>query len=135
MLIRDSRPGDQAALMRLAHELHPEHGLRALKPVRLESRTFAAEADDEVIGFALVTLTDYGLESCGYIEELVVEESNRGDGIGTALLQRCVDWLKENDVFVLFLSSRDDMSDRFYLARGFERCKRPWLVRLVAPKS
>jgi N-acetylglutamate synthase-like GNAT family acetyltransferase len=134
MRVRPSEARDQAALDRLAAQLHTAHGVRPVKPVRTGARCIVAEEMDQVIGFAIVTFIDYGLESSGYLEELIVDGQFRGAGAGKRLLESCLAWLRENGIDVLFVPTNND-AEPFYLSLGFRRCTGPWLARRVTPQD
>lgn len=102
--IRAARPGDEAALFELIRELAEFERLTHLvtgSPAELGRDLFGehpvaeallAERDSVALGFALffrsysTFLTRPGL----YLEDLYVRESERGRGIGKALLERVI---------------------------------------------
>jgi N-acetylglutamate synthase-like GNAT family acetyltransferase len=126
--IRASVPSDADALERLLRQLHPDRPVM-LRPdeVRQSARSFVATEADLVVGFALATFVDYGLSSYGMIEELVVDTSQRGRGVGTALLTACQEWLTEQRIEVVFVSALDDAAEAFYRRYGFVPCQGSWL--------
>lgn len=48
-------------------------------------------------------------------------KSNRGKGVGTALMQRAVEWAKDKGLYGLALETQDDnlLACRFYSKYGF----------------
>jgi N-acetylglutamate synthase-like GNAT family acetyltransferase len=125
--VRTAAAADQDAIRRLLARLHPEDAHRATLPrVRQESRTFLATEERDVLGLAVATFVDYGVEAYGMIEELVVEENRRGEGVGSSLTQRCRTWLEDAGARVIFVSALDH-AEQFYLGSGFRRCSGPWL--------
>lgn len=127
--VRTAAAADKDAIRRLLARLHPEDAQRATLPlIRQESRTFLASGERDVFGLAVATFVDYGVEAYGTIEELVVEEDRRGEGIGRSLLESCRVWLEDAGARVIFVSALDD-AEQFYLGAGFSRCSGPWLYR------
>ena len=75
--------------------------------------------DDRLIGFAR-TITDGSYR--GLIDDVVVEESRRGQGIGTELMQRLLKRLTEIGVEEIFLRcGREEVT--FYQRHGFKKTK------------
>jgi GNAT superfamily N-acetyltransferase len=54
-----------------------------------------------------------------HIDDLVVTESERGRGVGAALLRFAERWAAENGLEAVFLDSRPGV-EPFYAARGYE---------------
>lgn len=84
---------------------------------------FCAEINDRVIGFCSLTIRNiFQIESLiGKINELVVDKSFRGQGIGTDLINMAIDTLRERDctrVEVTSVSYRKDVY-KFYKKLGF----------------
>jgi len=75
-----------------------------------------AYEDDRLIGFAR-TITD-GIYR-GLIDDLVVEESRRGEGVGTELMKKLIEKLKEVGIEELFLRCGPDVVS-FYQRHGFK---------------
>jgi N-acetylglutamate synthase-like GNAT family acetyltransferase len=124
---------DLASLQELARQLHgPEAA--PVTPVRQASRTFVARDGAVIIGFAIVTLTDFGLERSGAIEALAVSEARQGSGHGAALIDACTDWLAGEGVEVVFVSALADAVS-FYRRVGFQPCTGPWLFRVLPAQS
>jgi ribosomal protein S18 acetylase RimI-like enzyme len=55
---------------------------------------FVAEQDKRVVG----VITEYHHDPFGHTIGMLVDEGHRGDGIGTALLGRLIDWARERYV-------------------------------------
>jgi N-acetylglutamate synthase-like GNAT family acetyltransferase len=128
--VRTAAAADQDAIRRLLRHLHPQDDANrsTLPHIRQESKTFLASDERGVIALAAVTVVDYGVEAYGTIEELVVEEDRRGEGIGRSLLESCRAWLEGAGAQVIFVSALDP-AEQFYLSAGFSRCSGPWLYR------
>ncbi len=105
MLIRPATPDDApelvrliselAAYERLAHESRPDEArlrIQLAADARPRIEALVAVVDERTVGFALffhsysTFLTNFGM----YLEDLYVEESSRGQGIGYALLTALV---------------------------------------------
>ena len=127
-VIRQATLADRPAVTRILRHLHPEGADEATLPrVRQEAQTFVATNGERVVGMAVATLVDYGIEAYGSVEELVVEADCRGQGIGHTLLDRCRSWLEASGAEVVFVSALDEEVAEFYTATGFSRCTGPWL--------
>ena len=61
------------------------------------------------------------LEPVRFIEDICVSASYRGNGIGTALIQKAVQWAKEKGLCGLALETQDNnlLACRFYAKCGF----------------
>lgn len=109
--IREAKPGDESVVLgfikelaeyeRLAHEVAatPEHLTRTLFADNPKAFALIAERDSAPVGFALyffnysTFLGKHGL----YLEDLYVRESERGGGVGQALLARLAAIAKAKD--------------------------------------
>jgi GNAT superfamily N-acetyltransferase len=127
--IRPAVAADRAGLRRLLGQLHSggEAATATLPQVRQRAETLVAEAEGRVVGLAVVTHTDYGVQSYAVLEELVVDEPQRRRGVGRALIEQAATWAVDNGATVMFVSAVDDMAERFYRARGFRPCTGPWM--------
>jgi GNAT superfamily N-acetyltransferase len=139
--IEPASAADIPAIDRLARILYADEA-RPYGRVRQGSRSFVARRDGEVVGFAICTFSDYGINRSGQLDELAVSEATQGEGIGRDLLGACTDWLKSECIEVVFVSAgmaaEEDrqLSERFYLRMGFKRCIGSWLaLDLTKPPS
>jgi GNAT superfamily N-acetyltransferase len=106
-----SNAGDRDNLL-----AHPEYLI--LQPVGLaEGRTYVAEEDGSVIGFA-TWARDGGVTE---LEDLFVDPGWRRRGIATALVSRIVDVLRAQDVRYLEVTANPH-AEGFYSAAGFADC-------------
>ena len=82
------------------------------------------------VGFLLGRSSTAGLahESAGTLEQLVIDESVRGQSIGTELVERWKSWLIAEGVPLGFASTGPDAVG-FCEQCGSQRCTGPWLVR------
>ena len=110
-MIREARKEDASAMLALIKELavfekEPDAVLIDEQTLVREGfgerplfKCFVAEVDQRVVGMALVyfrfsTWNGRGL----YLEDLIVTESMRGKGLGKALLDRVIQFGKQEDV-------------------------------------
>jgi GNAT superfamily N-acetyltransferase len=95
---------------------HPEH--LALGPGGLaEGRTYVAEEDGSLVGFATWAQADGTVE----LEDLFVDPGWRRRGIATALVSRMVDVLRARGVQCLEVTANSH-AQGFYSAAGFIDC-------------
>ncbi|MFA6171496.1 MAG: GNAT family N-acetyltransferase [Patescibacteria group bacterium] len=71
---------------------------------------FACGADGKEVARAYLYLMKNGLhkEPFGYMEDVYVDESLRGQGIGTELVNKVIETAKEKKCYKLFATSRYD---------------------------
>ena len=106
-----SNAGDRDNLL-----AHPEY--LVLGPEGLaEGRTYVAEEDGSVVGFASWARADGVTE----LEDLFVDPDWRRRGIATALVNRIVDVLREQGVRYLEVTANPH-AEGFYSAAGFTDC-------------
>jgi GNAT superfamily N-acetyltransferase len=108
-------------------ELH-EDAMKRVLDQALRSRSdvyLCATHKGKVIGFCSLTIKNsLWQEGCiGYIPEMVVEESYRGQGVGAALLQAAIDAAKQNGCKRIELDSsfQREEAHRFFEKKGFEK--------------
>lgn len=102
-----------------------------------EPGTFAlvAEEDDRPVGYAFVGMHEPGddthatLERYAELHSLSVLPERRGAGIGTALLERVFEELREMGIreMVIGVSAANEGAMRLYARFGF----RPWVTKLL----
>jgi GNAT superfamily N-acetyltransferase len=106
-----SNAGDRDNLL-----AHPEYLI--LGPEGLaEGRTYVADEDGSVVGFATWAETDGAIE----LEDLFVDPDWRRSGIATALVSRIVDVLRARGVQGLEVTANPH-AQGFYNAAGFIDC-------------
>jgi GNAT superfamily N-acetyltransferase len=106
-----SNAGDRDNLL-----AHPEY--LVLGPEGLaEGRTYVAEEDGSVVGFATWARVDGTIE----LEDLFVDPDYRRRGIAAALVSRIVDVLRERGVRCLEVTANPH-AEGFYSAAGFVDC-------------
>ncbi|MEI7554867.1 GNAT family N-acetyltransferase [Candidatus Chlorohelix sp.] len=91
-------------------------------------RALLAFRGKKAVGFALVRIIRdyyYTLDSYGYIEQLIVTEHARQQGVGALLLENCYDWLKSRRIhsatLKVYAPNRDAL--RFYQREGFSHLR------------
>ena len=80
----------------------------------LLKHAFLAERDGQIVGFG--TLEIYS-RKLGEIRSLAVHESERGRGIGQALVEACLERAREEDVFEVMAITSEDA---FFHRCGFD---------------
>lgn len=82
-----------------------------------------SQENNEIVG--MVTLVVYRIpyKKKGWIEDVVVNESHRGKGIGTTLMQHVIAEAKRLQVKTLDLTSRPkrEQANHLYQSLGFEK--------------
>ena len=61
----------------------------------------------------------HNLSSVGHIEDVVIDKSYRGKGLGKVIVDYCVDYAKNNGCYKVILSS-DKKNTEFYKICGFK---------------
>lgn len=98
-------------------------GLRLILEQPSRGRIFVLRNDHQIIGMINLLITISTAEG-GFVlllEDLVVHRDHRGQGYGSKLLGRALDFAKEKGFLrITLLTDRpNEESKRFYLARGF----------------
>jgi ribosomal-protein-alanine N-acetyltransferase len=128
MIIRRAGERDTDAVHRVLEQLmHAEGRHRAEVWSRLLSdpayKAWVAEADHQVVGFLdVVTWPDIGHgNSVGLVNNLVVDERRRGQGVGTRLLQEAIRHCKSEGIVELHVWTDENNTQalRLYKNVGF----------------
>lgn len=150
--VRPARPEDAPALGRmgaaLARQHHEFDPARFMLPEDLESGyrwwlrreskaaeavVLVAELDGAVVGYAYgrTEERDWNAlrDACGVVHDVWVEDSARGNGVGTLLLEEMVQRLKALGVprVVLMTASRNEAAQRLFTRLGW----RPTMVEMT----
>lgn len=94
-----------------------------------------ARADSVIVGAATLTIYRIPTGIRARVDDVVVDESARGQGIGEALMQACIETARTAEAESLVLSSGASRTaaNRLYQKLGFERWEsnhyRLWLNR------
>lgn len=133
MQIRDCKIEDFDAILNLLHQLWPQKILHAesLRKVYQRGtysehhRYICAIKDSKIVGFASLTVKGSLWQEgyLGHIDELVVDEPYRRQGIGARLLEHMIDLAKRMDCSRIEIDSAFPRTDahKFYERRGFEK--------------
>ena len=126
--IRRWRPGDARAVDGLFSALHPGVRPRRVDPgqFRAENRLLVAVRRGTVVGFAWVTRVRYHGAAVGYLEELVVAEGDRGQGLGRVLVRAAKRWLKSRGPLEVLFVAASGKAARFYRHLGFRKAQWYW---------
>ena len=128
MIIRSAEPEDSPAIFPLAcafatsFEVERPEFERTLDELLTHPDTclIVAEADGEAIGYLLgfVRLTFFANGRVAWVEEIMVSESSRRQGIGQRLMEAFEAWAAEREVKQIALATR--RAADFYKALGYE---------------
>ena len=115
----------------LLKQLWPEKKLKKKRLFPVLSRAvrskcdyyFCAEINKKIIGFCSLSVRNsfFADGYIGYIGELVVDKSFRGNGVGSKLLKTAIDEVKKRGCSVIELDSAFHRKEahKFYLKNGF----------------
>lgn len=84
-----------------------------------------AEQQTKVVGYVYAGIEPLSWkelrDECGFIHDLLVTDAARGMGIGEALLDRAIDWLREQGMprVVLWTSTQNEAARRLFERRAF----------------
>ncbi len=83
----------------------------------------ARQANETIIGMAALTVFRVPSGCKAWIEDVVVDESHRGKGIGEALTEACIDHARTRGVSAIHLTSNPARvaANRLYQKLGFKR--------------
>jgi ribosomal protein S18 acetylase RimI-like enzyme len=135
---REGSPELVAALAALLPQLNPslpapttEHLAVLLKD---EAATLLVARDgDEIVGTALVIVYPTTMRFESRIEDVVVDESARGRGVGEALVRECIEVARRRGASIVELQSARARvaANRLYQRMGFElRDSNPYRMTL-----
>jgi ribosomal protein S18 acetylase RimI-like enzyme len=109
---------------------HPEQGYARFLGSQLDQRDaalFVAERGGAVVGYVYAGIEPLSWrelrDECGYVHDLVVDAAHRREGVGTALLEAALAWMKERGLprVVLASASPNDTAQRLFERLGFRR--------------
>ena len=68
-------------------------------------------------------------DECGFVHDLLVADAARGSGIGAALLDAAIEWLREQGMprVVLGTAAQNEAAQRLFTRRGF----RPTMIEMT----
>lgn len=86
------------------------------------ARVWKAEAPDgSLVGFCVADIEEDGDAPFGMVCDVLVQSGCRGGGVGNALLQTAIGWLRSQGVSGIYLESgrHNEAAHRFFEKRGF----------------
>ena len=89
------------------------------------SRVFVAESEGTIIGYVYAALEPLSWKElrgpCGFIHDVAVAEEARLSGAGTKLLERAIEWLRENGAprVILWTASPNSQAQALFRRLGF----------------
>ena len=77
----------------------------------------------EIVGFCVADIEEDGADPFGMVCDIIVLDSHRGKGIGSALLAEALDWLRSKNVNGIYLESGKDnhKAHEFFRHKGFSK--------------
>lgn len=88
-----------------------------------ENRTIlVAQIDDDIVGMTVLNIVIKIGKREARIDEVVVDESARGTGLGQKLMEAAIDWAWANQCNSIELTSREsrEAANKLYQKLGFE---------------
>ena len=88
---------------------------------------FVAERDGRVVGYVYAALEPHSWKelraACGFIHDVVVEETDRRAGAATALMDAAANWLRDRGAprVMLWTADRNEAAQRLFERLGFRR--------------
>ena len=81
----------------------------------------AVSTAGDIIGFTVAEIQEDGAEPFGMVCDVLVDESLRCGGVGTALLQTALGWFKEMGIKDIYLESglNNHTAHEYFMRRGF----------------
>ena len=81
----------------------------------------AVSSAGEIVGFGVAEIQEDGAEPFGMVCDVLVKESCRRSGVGSALLDKALEWLKANGIVDIYLESglNNHSAHDYFKRRGF----------------
>ena len=81
----------------------------------------AVTSSGEVVGFTVAEIHEDGADPFGMVCDVLVDETFRGGGVGSALLSSSLGWFKEMGVKDVYLESglNNHAAHEYFMRRGF----------------
>lgn len=119
---------DLAGINRLLRQLSPSSrslDMRACKRLLADKNfvLFAAKDKDEIVGMACLVVMETPSAVRSRLEDVVVDEAYRGQGIGSSLIEAVVGLARKKGAKSLDFTSNPDReaANKLYMRLGFER--------------
>ena len=79
-------------------------------------------SEQEIAGFCVAQITDDGDEPFGMLCDVLVKEEYRGRGVGTALVNRAIEWLRSKGIKDIYLESglNNHAAHEYFERHGFQ---------------
>jgi ribosomal protein S18 acetylase RimI-like enzyme len=109
---------------------HPEQGYGRFLGSQLDQAAaaiFVAEKDGAVVGYVYAGIEPISWkelrDECGYVHDLVVDDSQRGNGVGTALMDAALAWMRGRGLprVVLGTAQPNQGAQHLFERLGFRR--------------
>jgi GNAT superfamily N-acetyltransferase len=92
-----------------------------------QSLVLVAEREDRILGYVFAAIEPLSWkdlrDECGFIHDLLVVDDARRSGVGEALLNAAIDWLRTQKMprVVLGTAAKNEKAQRLFERRGFRR--------------
>jgi ribosomal protein S18 acetylase RimI-like enzyme len=114
----------------MAPGTHPEHGYARFLGSQLDHADvaiFVAEAEGTVVGYVYAGIEPVSWKelrgACGYVHDLVVDEAHRSAGVGSALMEIALSWMRDRGLSqaVLWTAQPNEPAQHLFERLGFRR--------------
>ena len=128
VLLRTHHEFDRARFMAPGND--PEGGYAWFLGTQLgtpDARILVAERGGAIVGYVYVAIEPQSWkelrEACGFIHDVVVDESGRRSGVATLLMEAAIEWLRERGAprVMLWTAQQNDGAQRLFDRLGFRR--------------
>ena len=88
---------------------------------------FVAERESSIVGYVYAGLEPQSWkelrEACGFVHDVVVDESGRRSGVATLLMEAAIEWLRDRGAprVMLWTAQQNDSAQRLFDRLGFRR--------------
>lgn len=88
-------------------------------------------ATGEICGFCVVEIMEDGADPFGMVCDVLVKEGSRTAGVGTAMLEKAIAWLRSKGIKDIYLESglKNHAAHEYFMRRGF--CKVSEIYKLM----
>lgn len=134
-MILKAKESDFESILILLNQLWPNHKFSKKKTQTTFFKTLkmnniinlVLKKQDKIIGFASIKFSDdlYEQGKIGFLSELIIDESFRGQGFGTELLREIISQSKKNGCvkIQLITAFRRKRAHKFYESLGFDKSR------------